>query len=202
MTGDHGLADRVAALEQTVMALTTEPDHDDDGPEPAPAPEPAAASAQAAASRFDSPEAWVNSVYTVLGAGTRLPWCARWWEHPDAYERLTWLWKSWEAAVLAQPGDGAAMATWLRDQFDYHRAMLQGRDGPFTDCATGHRPPALPLPTTALAPAAGGAGLDDAARAFLDRQYPAQPHHSTPEQAAALDAARARFLADQPREPR
>lgn len=200
MTGEVGLADRVAALEQTVMALTAEPDHDA-GPEPAPAPA-AASSGQAAGARFDSPEEWVNSVYTVLGAGTRLPWCARWWEHADAYERLTWLWKSWEAAVLAQPGDGAAMATWLRDQFDYHRAMLQGRDGPFTDCATGHRTPALPLPTTALAPAAdGGAGLDDAARAFLDRQYPAQPHHSTPEQTAALDAARARFLADQPREP-
>lgn len=150
--------------------------------------------------RFDSPEQWVNQIYTVLAAGSRLPWCPRWWEHAEAYERLTYLWQSWEAAVVTAATDQSAMATWLRDQFDHHRAVLQSRDGPFADCVNGHRAVASWLDLTDPAPNADGFTTDDAARLFLSRQHPPQPAAPSDEERAAYAAASARFFAQSEQE--
>jgi hypothetical protein len=90
----------------------------------------------------------VDAVYVVLAAGRRAPWCVRWWQHPEAFERLVWLWQSWEAAITTQRTDPAAMAAWLHYEFDYHRSVLQALDGPFAECTTGHTGPAPALPPT------------------------------------------------------
>lgn len=190
------LADRIAALEALVASLAAQVE-DLTLNRPAPAAEPAVedAGADLPRRRFDSPEQWVDRVYTVLAAGHRLPWCARWWEHAEVYERLTWLWQSWETAMVASATDDAAMAVWLRDQFDHHRALIQGRDGPFADCHTGHRASAAWLDVTDPTPGADGFTLDDAARLFFNRHTPPGPHTPTPQAQADFRAAAAQFFA-------
>lgn len=196
------LADRVAALESLVASLAAQiEDLTVNSPADVPAdtveqPEPAARPRR----RFDSPEQWVDQVYTVLAAGQRLPWCARWWEHAEVYERLTALWQSWEAATVAASEDDAAMAVWLRDQFDHHRAVLQGRDGPFADCHTGHRGAAAWLDLTDTTPAAEGFTTDEAARMFLNRHTPPGPMTPTAQAEADYQAAAAQFFATNPEE--
>jgi hypothetical protein len=134
---------------------------------PLPDPTPSTAGEGPVVTRFDNPTDWVDQVYAVLAAGRRLPWCARWWEHPAALERLVWLWQSWEAAMRRQHSDPAAMSDWLRADFDYHRGVLQAADGPFAECTAGHTPPAPPLPATDRHTT--GHSPDDAAVAFFTR---------------------------------
>jgi len=98
------ILERLAAVEALSVSLDQEappPDHDveqSDG-------------AGSVHSRFDDPVEWVDLVLGPLWAGERLPWCARWWQHRDAYERLCWLWRSWEDAITKQEHDTDAMAT-------------------------------------------------------------------------------------------
>lgn len=60
-------------------------------------------------------------------------WCAQWWKHPEAVCRLTALWLSWEAARE----DPTSLASWWRDQLDYHMSVLMSSTGPFRYCEDG-----------------------------------------------------------------
>jgi hypothetical protein len=198
---DNPLADRVAALEALVASLAAQVEElTITGPPGPPADTGTDAGEDPPRRRFDTPEQWVDRVYTVLAAGQRLPWCPRWWEHAEVYERITYLWQSWETAMVASVADDAAMAVWLRDQFDHHRAVLQGRDGPFADCHTGHRGTAAWLDITDPTPNRDEFTLDDAARLFFNRATPPGPMTVTDQAEADYQAAAAQFFATDPKE--
>ncbi|MFP5376538.1 MAG: DUF4913 domain-containing protein [Acidimicrobiia bacterium] len=98
---------------------------------------------------FADVHAWVEQLFVPTFArrvGSRLRWCAQWWDHAEALLRLEALWRSWEALRL-DPTLG--IATWLRDYLDPQLAALMNPDGPFQGCDdTTHYPPA-PLPSAA-----------------------------------------------------
>ncbi|WP_129337489.1 DUF4913 domain-containing protein [Cellulomonas endophytica] len=90
---------------------------------------------------------WLRYVYR-RPVGHRLRWAADWWNYDEAVNRLTVMWRSWEA-LRQDPGVG--MSHWYRDHADYHMAILLSPDGPFAgsngDQHTNNR--GDPLPYTA-----------------------------------------------------
>jgi hypothetical protein len=64
-------------------------------------------------------------------------WCAEWWKHSEAIQRLDALWRSWELLRL-DPAVG--MSVWFRDHADYHMGILLSESGPFRKCRSGHTP--------------------------------------------------------------
>ena len=60
-------------------------------------------------------------------------WCPQWWKHPEAMERLTALWLTWEQSRE----DPAAISVWWRDHLDYHLPVLMSSTGSFRYCETG-----------------------------------------------------------------
>lgn len=83
-------------------------------------------------------------------------WCAKWWDHPVALDRLTALWHAYEA--LHNEG-GTGPARWWREHADPTlTALTDPRTGPFAGCGPQRHqlPPALPSdrPTTVTAAAA------------------------------------------------
>ena len=199
---DNPLADRVAALEALVASMAAQIEElTITGPTPHPNPTPTRMRRRTVRGGGSTARSsgW-NSVYTVLAAGHRLPWCARWWEHADVYERSPGCGSPGKPPGPARPGDDAAMAVWLRDQFDHHRAVLQGRDGPFADCHTGHRGTAAWLDITDPTPNRDEFTLDDAARLFFNRATPPGPMTVTDQAEADYQAAAAQFFATDPKE--
>ena len=96
--------------------------------------------------QFPDLESWVNEFF-VLTFGrpdSRISWCARWWDHPEAVLRLDALWRTWEVAARDPL---AGMAVWLRDHLDPALAVLFAHTGPFGSCTTDQhtRPPVLPV---------------------------------------------------------
>jgi hypothetical protein len=80
-------------------------------------------------------------------------WCAKWWDHPVALDRLTALWHAYEA--LHNEG-GTGPARWWREHADPTLTVLTDpRTGPFAGCGPQRHqlPPELPsdLPDTRLA---------------------------------------------------
>ncbi|MFF2848460.1 DUF4913 domain-containing protein [Streptomyces sp. NPDC058001] len=73
------------------------------------------------------------------------PWCARWWEHPEAIAQLHGLWLAW--GDLTGPGSpltGPAM--WHRDYMSPVMATLRDPQGPFAGCKPGmHRGKETPV---------------------------------------------------------
>jgi len=65
-------------------------------------------------------------------AGGNYRWCARWWDHLEAFSRLEALWRAWEHLRL-DPRTG--IAVWLRDYLDPTLARLLAHDGPFARCS-------------------------------------------------------------------
>jgi hypothetical protein len=177
----HDLVERVANLEATVLEL-------DDAIPPItkdqlPAGDGAPPQAGDQPARFTDPVEWMDRVVAPLWTGPR-SWCPRWWEHPEAYHRIVWLWRSWEAAMTAQERDGNAMATWLLTA-DLHRDVLQADSGPFANCRAGrHGMPAAMLPITDRTP--GGATSDvtplTAEHRFFASQQPPDPEGGADEQ--------------------
>lgn len=78
--------------------------------------------------------------------GTHRVWCAEWWRHAEAINRLESLWRAWEHLRL-DPATG--MSIWWRDHADHHMPALMAPDGPFKGCGgeRGHQPRAAVLPT-------------------------------------------------------
>ncbi|MEU6201508.1 DUF4913 domain-containing protein [Streptomyces sp. NPDC047061] len=67
------------------------------------------------------------------------PWCARWWEHPEAVAQLHGLWLAW--GELTGPGSGmCGPANWHRDYLNHVMNALRDPSGPFAGCKPGaHR---------------------------------------------------------------
>jgi hypothetical protein len=84
---------------------------------------------------------------------TTRPWCAMWYEHPEAVARLHALWLAWQQFTDAEAGLSGP-STWHRDHLDHALAQLRAPDGPFAACTTSptrptHRVLATPAPSTA-----------------------------------------------------
>jgi Domain of unknown function (DUF4913) len=97
-------------------------------------------------------EAWVTKHLLPLylrQSGPRT-WCAQWWRHPEAVERLEALWRAWETLRLDTT---TGMSVWWRDHADHHLPILLSPDGPFARCThRGHQDLPEPLPTTPTPP--------------------------------------------------
>jgi len=67
------------------------------------------------------------------------PWCARWWEHPEAVAQLHGLWLAW--GDLTGPGAApTGPAMWHRDYLAPVMGALRDPQGPFAGCKPGmHR---------------------------------------------------------------
>ncbi|WP_258059117.1 DUF4913 domain-containing protein [Arthrobacter sp. B1805] len=71
-------------------------------------------------------------------------WCASWWRHKEAVNRLNALWRAWEALRL-DPTTG--LANWWNNYADPTMAALFSGTGPFQGCtAMEHKPANKPLP--------------------------------------------------------
>lgn len=133
--------------------------------------------------RFDDPIEWVDRVLAGVWS-SRWPWCPRWWAHRDAYERICWLWRSWEAAIAAQDRDPATMANWLLTA-DAHRQVLQAESGPFANCRSGSHglaSPMLPITDRTADPADGTTDPAAAAAQFHNAHTPPPPEGDPDEQ--------------------
>jgi hypothetical protein len=95
----------------------------------------------------DCLEDWVEGTFVLIAARPAARWCINWAEHPEAHLRLKLLWISWEAANAS--GETAAMGAWLKNEFDYHSAILLSETGPFVACQSSQQRrrclPARPL---------------------------------------------------------
>ncbi|MFJ9841704.1 DUF4913 domain-containing protein [Kitasatospora sp. NPDC101155] len=93
---------------------------------------------------------WVNHLllptYGREISSTR-PWCARWYEHPEAVARLHALWLAWQQLTAAEAGH-TGPATWHRDHLDHTLLQLRSPDGPFAACTTSPARPAHRLLST------------------------------------------------------
>ncbi|WP_434161448.1 DUF4913 domain-containing protein [Clavibacter michiganensis] len=79
----------------------------------------------------------------VSGKGTGTGrWSARWWENDEAIQRLTVLWRGWEAA-RQDPALGTS--AWWVNHADPHMGVLLSVDGPFAT-AQDENAPGEPLP--------------------------------------------------------
>ncbi|WP_435127192.1 DUF4913 domain-containing protein [Actinacidiphila sp. bgisy144] len=98
---------------------------------------------------------WVHYLFLpVYGReiSTTRPWCATWYEHPEAVARLHALWLAWQQLTDAEAGLSGP-STWHRDHLDHTLAQLRSPDGPFAACTTSparptHRVLATPAPAT------------------------------------------------------
>jgi hypothetical protein len=105
----------------------------------------------------DTPEARYPDVHAFVGEylcprwarvvrdpDNAFRWCARWWDHPVALDRLAALWQAYES-MHAEGGTGPAR--WWREHADPTLTVLTDpRSGPFAGCGP-HRhqlSPALP----------------------------------------------------------
>lgn len=89
-------------------------------------------------------------------------WCARWWDHPAALDRLTALWLAYEALHAPEPDGrpGTGPARWWREHADPALTVLTDpRNGPFAGCGPARHqlPPALPSDPPDTRPAAAAA---------------------------------------------
>jgi hypothetical protein len=90
---------------------------------------------------------YLRVVYAREIDGERRVWAAQWWNYPEAFVRLSALWRAWEMLRL-DPATG--LSVWLKDHADHHMPILMSPDGPFSSakvrepankCERGH-----PLP--------------------------------------------------------
>lgn len=102
--------------------------------------------------RYSSVEDWVSNYLSPVVQRKSRPgvvWCAKWWQHPEAANRLWALWRAWEA-FRSQGGSG--MSSWWLYHFDPTWGELTSDQGPFTECRSrrgrgqGHRDTDRPLP--------------------------------------------------------
>ena len=73
-------------------------------------------------------------------------WCPEWWQHPEAWARLTALWHAWEAA---RKGAADEMSNWWLQHADRQMDVLLSPKGPFMYCSVrdGHKDLMGPLPS-------------------------------------------------------
>ncbi len=90
---------------------------------------------------YDSLVGWLDGFFFPVvrrcAGATKQPWCAQWWRHPEAVQRLNALWRSWEAM---RGGPEPDWSTWWVSHFDEHMGQLTNVErGPFSQCGNGHR---------------------------------------------------------------
>jgi len=89
---------------------------------------------------------WVDAVFVSLARRRKGTWCPRWMQHPEALDRLTAMWRSWETIQADTPGQ---TEEWMRLVFDHHTPRLLAGDGPFSHCTPErHGDPPPPLAPT------------------------------------------------------
>lgn len=73
-------------------------------------------------------------------------WCARWWAHAEALDRLDACWRAWEHLRTDRT---TGPSVWWREHADPAMRELLAASGPFSACTTGHQTkrPISPLPT-------------------------------------------------------
>lgn len=84
---------------------------------------------------------WVNGFLVPVYVTSRIPssrspWCARWWEHPEAIGRLHALWLAYQAMSNTDSAGITAPHEWHRDHLDPALTSLRSPDGPFSGCMT------------------------------------------------------------------
>jgi cytosine/adenosine deaminase-related metal-dependent hydrolase len=117
---------------------------------PAPAHDPTAGTAAPSLPGFEDVHEFVTQYLcprwarVVRDPDNTFRWCAKWWDHPVALDRLTALWQAHQ--VLHAEG-GTGPARWWREYGDPALlALAEPRSGPFAGCGPDrHRlPPTLP----------------------------------------------------------
>lgn len=96
---------------------------------------------------------WVNYLFLPIYGreiSTTRPWCAQWYDHPEAVARLHALWLAWQQLTDTEAGP-TGPSTWHRDHLDQALVHLRAPDGPFAACTTSpsrpsHRVLATPAP--------------------------------------------------------
>ncbi len=66
-------------------------------------------------------DAWVKHVLApnyLNEVTSQAPWCARWWEHPQAVARLHALWVAWQELTTPEAGGWTGPSVWHRDHLD------------------------------------------------------------------------------------
>ncbi|MGK5632603.1 DUF4913 domain-containing protein [Streptomyces sp. URMC 123] len=101
---------------------------------------------------------WVEYVLAgcyLTEVSAAAPWCARWFEHPQAVARLHALWLAWQELTTPEAGGYTGPSIWHRDHLDPCMAYLRSPSGPFAACMTHPerpqhtvlpQPPVEPLP--------------------------------------------------------
>jgi len=97
----------------------------------------AAADPESVPERFENVEQFVAEFLAPvigrrLGGGS--VWCPKWWDHPEAADRLWALWRGFEAARLQAGGSKSA---WWVYHVDAHLRVLLSENGPFWECRKG-----------------------------------------------------------------
>lgn len=96
---------------------------------PGDAPEPITAAEVAA---------FVEELLPVIESwsDTDQAWCASWWDHPEAVQRLTALYEAYMVAIANQEH-----SSWWVNHWDRHAPALLGQRGIFQHCRqNGHNP--------------------------------------------------------------
>ncbi|WP_406281349.1 DUF4913 domain-containing protein [Streptomyces sp. NBC_00209] len=96
---------------------------------------------------------WVHHLFLPIYGreiSTTRPWCAQWYDHPEAVARLHALWLAWQQLTDTEAGP-TGPSTWHRDHLDQALVHLRAPDGPFAACTTSasrpsHRVLATPAP--------------------------------------------------------
>ncbi|MGV9791003.1 DUF4913 domain-containing protein [Streptomyces sp. NPDC003435] len=147
----HGvILDRLGSEPDPISAASNQPDRvteaEADGPEPADGPASVfilALGGEAYADELAALSDWVNYLFLpVYGReiSTSRPWCAQWYEHPEAVARLHGLWLAWQQCTDVESGLSGP-STWHRDHLDQTLAHLRAPDGPFAACTTSANRP-------------------------------------------------------------
>lgn len=79
---------------------------------------------------------WVEGLVAMLESVDRSQnqyWCAQWWNHSEAVDRLRGLYEQW---LEAQAEGG--MSSWWIDHYDRQATILFAKRGPFGECGTTH----------------------------------------------------------------
>ena len=86
---------------------------------------------------YDNAGDWVMQyflpIYNRYANNSDTFWCPQWWKHPEALNRLTFIWMTWEQARRDPP----TLSTWWREHADYHMSILMSDRGPMRYCKNG-----------------------------------------------------------------
>lgn len=82
-------------------------------------------------------------------------WCAHWFRHAEAIDRLEGAWRAWEhlrRPVEAGGDEWLGTSTWWSDHGDPCLDRLLALNGPFRHCSKGHSEDLAPLPCAEVPP--------------------------------------------------